>query len=432
MRIREFGIIEDENLTASEIVVLFVIKLYINININKKVGAYTDICHRLIAKKAKISRNTVIRILNSLVKKGWITVEKRKNTTSIYRFPKDKCFSGDSTEQLDVTSHYITKAKIAENVTAPVQSEDITMSNDVTGGCNMNVHIGYIGTETKKDSNQEKNLTNKTGAAKAAPPESSKSLPASVEKKQQNSSKVSYYDIWLVWDKAIKETFHDNKFVPPFTNEEKGMLKNFMDKSKPHNPIEILKHTVENWSSFVDRLHVNNIWKNGPKRPVVGFLLKHVGYAVNFYLNEKEDNMKKCNPGTKKPDNVINFNSALKRIVYGVSEKDIETQWYRVMKMRDDSYCDVKSFKMEHHYAAKDFVKQITSVNPLEAFSVCVFEWESYKDYLADNAGYKYLGGEPDLYFVLTHSEHAVAYYNIALAKHQAEEQEEQQNTESV
>lgn len=38
MRIREFGIIEDDNLTASEIVVLFVIKLYINININKKVG----------------------------------------------------------------------------------------------------------------------------------------------------------------------------------------------------------------------------------------------------------------------------------------------------------------------------------------------------------------------------------------------------------
>lgn len=36
MRVREFEIIKDDNLTTSEVAVLFVLKLYININITNK------------------------------------------------------------------------------------------------------------------------------------------------------------------------------------------------------------------------------------------------------------------------------------------------------------------------------------------------------------------------------------------------------------
>jgi predicted transcriptional regulator len=78
-----------EELTSAEKFVLMVVKLHIGKN------KYATVSHECIADETSLTRQTVLKLINSLDRKKWITTTKRKHKNNgyvchEYRLNRDK------------------------------------------------------------------------------------------------------------------------------------------------------------------------------------------------------------------------------------------------------------------------------------------------------------------------------------------------------
>ena len=73
-------------------------------------------------------------------------------------------------------------------------------------------------------------------------------------------------------------------FVPSLTIVEVGMLKNFVKKCPEGMAEAVMRHALSTWQPFLSRAQIDDGAFPLPDKPKVGFLLKHVGVAVNRYL----------------------------------------------------------------------------------------------------------------------------------------------------
>jgi hypothetical protein len=72
-------------------------------------------------------------------------------------------------------------------------------------------------------------------------------------------------------------------YVAPFTNKQKGQLKQFAKKCPPGKAELVLEHVLRHWLIFIESAEANAGVYKAPASPDVGFLLKHAGIAINLW-----------------------------------------------------------------------------------------------------------------------------------------------------
>lgn len=72
-------------------------------------------------------------------------------------------------------------------------------------------------------------------------------------------------------------------YVAPFTNKQKGQLKQFAKKCPPGKVELVLEHVLRHWLIFIESAEANAGVYKTPASPDVGFLLKHAGIAINLW-----------------------------------------------------------------------------------------------------------------------------------------------------
>jgi hypothetical protein len=77
-------------------------------------------------------------------------------------------------------------------------------------------------------------------------------------------------------------------FVPALTHKEVGQLKHFEKTCPPGSAVAVLQHAVANWHSFTQEAKTKVGAFGLPEQPVIGFLVKNLGVAVNFWLDAQE------------------------------------------------------------------------------------------------------------------------------------------------
>jgi hypothetical protein len=73
-------------------------------------------------------------------------------------------------------------------------------------------------------------------------------------------------------------------FVPGLTAKQRGQLKHFMQACPEGSAAAVLETVLSDWMSFTIEAEAAAGIKSSPDQPHVGFLLKHVGAAVNLHL----------------------------------------------------------------------------------------------------------------------------------------------------
>ncbi len=101
----------------------------------------------------------------------------------------------------------------------------------------------------------------------------------------------------MLWKTLVPKYNKKVPFIPAFTMAQKGqlshMIKQWGDKSD-----ETLTHIIKNWTSFAVFVTTNSGVKLTPENPTIGFVLKYVGDARNFVINDVQLTAKKI---TKNP-----------------------------------------------------------------------------------------------------------------------------------
>lgn len=82
-------------------------------------------------------------------------------------------------------------------------------------------------------------------------------------------------------------------FVAAFTAKQRGQLKHFIKACPEGQAAAVLETCLRNWLSFTEAAEAAAGIKSSPDKPDVGFLLKHVGTAVNEHLEATQPAAKK-------------------------------------------------------------------------------------------------------------------------------------------
>ncbi len=83
-------------------------------------------------------------------------------------------------------------------------------------------------------------------------------------------------DLWIT---AVHE--QTKTFVPPLIKKQFQQLKMFAVKCHPHKPEAVLSYAVKNWVKFTIKVEQDEGIEITPDVPNIGFILQHVGVAVN-------------------------------------------------------------------------------------------------------------------------------------------------------
>lgn len=108
------------------------------------------------------------------------------------------------------------------------------------------------------------------------------------------------------WKKIYGEVH--GGFVAAFTAKQRGQLKHFIKACPEGTAAAVLETCLRNWVWFTEAAESAAGIKSSPDKPDVGFLLKHVGTAVNEHLEATQPAAKKwqpkqpIKPGIGKPD----------------------------------------------------------------------------------------------------------------------------------
>lgn len=104
---------------------------------------------------------------------------------------------------------------------------------------------------------------------------------AQVQEKIHKPEKTgSLEQLWLA---TYAEAY--GKFAPGFTMKQRGQLKLFVKKCPPATAESVVVHVVSHWPLFCALAEQAAGTKGSPAEPLVGYLLQHVGPAVNCYLD---------------------------------------------------------------------------------------------------------------------------------------------------
>ena len=111
--------------------------------------------------------------------------------------------------------------------------------------------------------------------------------PGSVKDVQQRMTEKLHKPLKVsgleaIWKQTLAEV--QGGFVAGFTAKERGQLKHFMQACPEGMAAAVLETVLSDWMSFTVEAEVAAGIKSSPDQPHVGFLLKHVGTAVNLHL----------------------------------------------------------------------------------------------------------------------------------------------------
>lgn len=103
-----------------------------------------------------------------------------------------------------------------------------------------------------------------------------------VTQKSELTHKPSTPSSWeSLWRQTIFEVYGEQS--PAFTGKQWGQLKHFVKACPQGTAFEVMKFCLQNWALFsIDAKSAAGL-KKSPERPDLGFLLKHVGPAVNAW-----------------------------------------------------------------------------------------------------------------------------------------------------
>jgi hypothetical protein len=97
-----------------------------------------------------------------------------------------------------------------------------------------------------------------------------------------------------VWKQGLFD--HHSQTVVQYGGKEQGNMKDFAANCPPGQAETILGHVIRHWSLFVEEAleDTGTKWKNSPKVPTTGFLVKYRQTAINWSLNcfEKDKQLK--------------------------------------------------------------------------------------------------------------------------------------------
>jgi len=111
--------------------------------------------------------------------------------------------------------------------------------------------------------------------------------PGSVKDVQQKMTEKLHQPLKVsgleaVWKQTLAEV--TGGFVVGLTLKQKGQLKNFMQACPEGSAAAVLETVLRDWVMFALEAEADAGVKSSPDAPDVGFLLKHVGTAVNLHL----------------------------------------------------------------------------------------------------------------------------------------------------
>lgn len=125
-------------------------------------------------------------------------------------------------------------------------------------------------------------------------PYSVKDVKPKAAEKLHQPDKVSGLE--STWKAIVAEVY--GGFVPAFTTKQRGQMKHFLKACPPGKAVAVLEHCLRGWLGFAKTAETVAGVKGVPARPSVDFLLKHVGVAVNAYLDKSKP---KAPPPKPKP-----------------------------------------------------------------------------------------------------------------------------------
>ena len=111
--------------------------------------------------------------------------------------------------------------------------------------------------------------------------------PGSVKDVQQKMTEKLHQPLKVsgleaVWKQTLAEV--TGGFVVGLTLKQKGQLKNFMQACPEGSAAAVLETVLRDWVMFALEAEADAGVKSSPDAPDVGFLLRHVGTAVNLHL----------------------------------------------------------------------------------------------------------------------------------------------------
>ena len=87
--------------------------------------------------------------------------------------------------------------------------------------------------------------------------------------------------LFAVWQKIRAE--QTGEFQSPMTQKDKGQMKKFGEFCPEGKAEQIMVYLLQEWALFVGHVKSAVGLKTVPAQPHVGFTLKHVNLAVQFY-----------------------------------------------------------------------------------------------------------------------------------------------------
>lgn len=266
----DWNIIKPNDLSISEMALLYVLKYHIGTHQFSTVG------QKCLASELNISRATVIKLVSSLERKGWITVTSREYATHEYRLNLDKI-----------------RLVNAPKVTPPVSSDDTPLHKDLTGGC---IPIVHKVNTTKKDKPKIKSqVFAGLPATTSEPLEIKEPVGEDIDINTypiETSKPANVPELQKIWKARIAENYPDQQFVADLTKKERGQLQDFIKALGNNDPIKVFDAVISNWFEFkvfVAQQHGDLPLNNMSNMPSMGFILLHVTEAGNFipYLEKK-------------------------------------------------------------------------------------------------------------------------------------------------
>jgi hypothetical protein len=164
--------------------------------------------------------------------------------------------------------------------TAAIQGGEIATYTRASAGA---------GLVSKKESKKEEEVS-KTGAHSLASGEGGDLVKAMMGKtvaeilaaSKAGPPKTGKVDLSAVWQEAYHTAF--KCFVPGLTLKERGQLKHFANACPAGSAAAVLRYAIGEWTLMAHTAAADNGAFSLPTKPNVGFLLKHVGVAVNLWI----------------------------------------------------------------------------------------------------------------------------------------------------
>jgi len=270
----DWNILRAKELSTAETCLLLIIKFHVGKN------EFAAVSQECLSDETRLSRQRVNFWVQSLERKGWITVTRRKHkhngyTYNEYRLVKEK---------------YIIKT--TSNLTTSVISDDKPVSNVVTKVCNVTLHkVEHLKTKIEKTKIKDQDFAGEP--AKASTTINLKPSVGSNKNKTQIEiiGKANVPMLIRIWLHEQPKIYGKTNFVKEPTKQEIGMLQYYISVVGVEKALTIFSYVIRNWCDFTK---YSNHLQVFPERPSIAFLSKYADDTVNFYNYHVEEMDDQC------------------------------------------------------------------------------------------------------------------------------------------